>query len=537
MDGLISSGTGGRPRRPSERIDEMCDRFEAAWREGLAPRIEDYLAEAEEADRPALFQELMALERELRRRQGEHPEVKEYLDRFRGYAGIVCAAFGAQPDSGGEPAAQPRRDTDRNLLFGILALQNNFIGRDEPAERLQLLGRRQVARARPDPPATRRPLAGAVATFGGAGRRAHPAARRRSRKEPGCRQLDRLVSRRPVSSRRPRPSAQPRVTSPLQPPNLDDSDRGTPPPSSVQSTSAGTRFRILRPHAKGGLGEVFVARDTELNRDVALKEIQDRTSPTIRDVRSPGSSSRPRSPAAWSIRGSCRSTGWGTRPTAGRSTPCGSSRGTASRRRSGGFTRPSSSRGATRAGARSSCASCWAGSSTSAMPWRTPTAAACCIATSSRATSCWASTARRWWWTGAWPRRSTTPSPTSPIERSELPLKPSAGSALESTLAGSAVGTPAYMSPEQVDGRVGKLGMLSDVYCLGATLYHLLTGHAPCRGRVRGEIYQKVLTGDIAQPRSLNPRIAAPLRSDLPQSAGAGCQRTGTHRSRRCKLT
>ena len=94
-----------------------------------------------------------------------------------------------------------------------------------------------------------------------------------------------------------------------------------------------------------------------------------------------------------------------------------------------------------------------------------------------------------------------------------MPLKPASGSALEPTLAGSAVGTPGYMSPEQVDGRIGKLGVPSDVYCLGATLYHLLTGHAPCEADQRGDIYQKVLAGEIPRPRSLNPRVAPALEA------------------------
>ncbi len=98
-------------------------------------------------------------------------------------------------------------------------------------------------------------------------------------------------------------------------------------------------------------------------------------------------------------------------------------------------------------------------------------------------------------------------------QTSELPLRPTSSSAVESTQAGSAVGTPAYMSPEQVEGRLDKLGRWSDVYCLGATLYHLLTGHAPCEAVEIGKLFQKVLAGDIARPRTFNSRISPALEA------------------------
>jgi WD40 repeat protein/tetratricopeptide (TPR) repeat protein/tRNA A-37 threonylcarbamoyl transferase component Bud32 len=107
MDGSMPTMPGDRPLRPSERIDEVCDRFEAAWRAGQAPRIEDYLAQADEADRPALLGELVALECELRRRRDEQAELGEYLARFSGHAGVIPHGDDATVNRPRSPRDQP----------------------------------------------------------------------------------------------------------------------------------------------------------------------------------------------------------------------------------------------------------------------------------------------------------------------------------------------------------------------------------------------------------------------------------------------
>jgi eukaryotic-like serine/threonine-protein kinase len=92
-------------------------------------------------------------------------------------------------------------------------------------------------------------------------------------------------------------------------------------------------------------------------------------------------------------------------------------------------------------------------------------------------------------------------------------LLPASASGSAQTLPGSALGTPSYMSPEQACGDLERLCPRSDVYSLGATLYCLLSGRAPFEGNDLGELLRKVQRGDFPRLRQLDPSLDQALES------------------------
>jgi len=81
------------------------------------------------------------------------------------------------------------------------------------------------------------------------------------------------------------------------------------------------------------------------------------------------------------------------------------------------------------------------------------------------------------------------------------------------TVAGTAVGTPAFMSPEQAVGRLEDLAPATDVYGLGATFYCLLTGQPPFAGGYLGEMLQQVERGEFHRPRAIRPEVPGALEA------------------------
>jgi serine/threonine protein kinase/tetratricopeptide (TPR) repeat protein len=90
------------------------------------------------------------------------------------------------------------------------------------------------------------------------------------------------------------------------------------------------------------------------------------------------------------------------------------------------------------------------------------------------------------------------------------------------TEAGTVLGSPPYMPPEAAEGRTADVDERTDVYLLGATLYHLLTGKPPREGSSVHEIIELARTVPPPPPRRLG--------ADVPRALEAICLKAMAHR-------
>jgi WD40 repeat protein len=81
----------------------------------------------------------------------------------------------------------------------------------------------------------------------------------------------------------------------------------------------------------------------------------------------------------------------------------------------------------------------------------------------------------------------------------------------QATLTGTVIGTPSYMAPEQVDNSLGDSGPTSDVYALGAVLYHCLVGRPPFHAASAVETMHQVRHQEPVPLRKIQPKIPVDL--------------------------
>jgi tetratricopeptide (TPR) repeat protein/tRNA A-37 threonylcarbamoyl transferase component Bud32 len=270
--------------------------------------------------------------------------------------------------------------------------------------------------------------------------------------------------------------------------------------ASVDSSGDAVRYRILRPHARGGLGEVFVARDEELGREVALKEIQ----PThaddpnsrgrfVREAEVTGGLEHPGIVAVYGL--GSYSDGrpfYAMRFIQGDSLKEAIDRfhrsgkpdftGTEFRQLLGRFVDVcqaiayAHSRGVLHRDLKPGNIMLGKFGETLVVDWGLA--------------------------------KVVGSKEGSTVGRS---VEVSSDSSATPTMHGQAIGTPAFMSPEQATGNLNELGPATDVYSLGATLYTLLAKRAPIEAANVGEALRKAERGEWTPLLSVNPAIPAAL--------------------------
>jgi WD40 repeat protein/serine/threonine protein kinase len=266
------------------------------------------------------------------------------------------------------------------------------------------------------------------------------------------------------------------------------------------------RFRILRPHARGGLGEVFIALDPELNREVALKELQAKRaydpmsqSRFLLEAEVTGRLEHPGVVPVYGlgrygdgrpfyamrfIEGETLKSAIDRFHNPGSPAPAASDRQIAFRRLlrsvidACNAVAYAHSRGVVHRDLKPENIMLGRFGETLVVDWGMAKPL-------------------------AEPERHTA----EPMSLSKLADEASL------TLQGTIVGTPQYMSPEQAAGDQERVGPASDIYSLGATLYTVLVGRAPfVDGEVRN-IVQRVRRGVFAAPRRLRKSVDPALEA------------------------
>jgi tetratricopeptide (TPR) repeat protein/tRNA A-37 threonylcarbamoyl transferase component Bud32 len=269
------------------------------------------------------------------------------------------------------------------------------------------------------------------------------------------------------------------------------------------------RYRLLRPHARGGLGEVFVAEDTELHREVAVKEIQAH--------RADDPASRARFVHEAEVTGGLEHPGivpvygLGTRPDGRPYYAMRFIRGVTLKASVEHFhaadrapgRNPAERNLAFRQLLRRFCDVCnaVAYAHSRGVLHRDLKPANVMLGEFGETLVVDWGLAK----TGAGSSPADADEPTT-----DQLLSPASADRLV-TQAGSAMGTPGYMSPEQAAGRHAELGPATDVYGLGATLYLILTGRKPFDGDDAHELMERVKRGEFVAPRAANPAVPAAL--------------------------
>jgi serine/threonine-protein kinase len=388
----------------------------------------------------------------------------------------------------------PHADTDRNLLFGVLAFQADLLDAHQFAEGCAAWAAKKDT-----------PLADLLVERGWLTAAERAAVDLLLEKKLQKHKGDVHASLAAVAS----PEAR-RALDTVDDADVEQSLAGMAPAGAhasdlptVDAFPAAGRYRVLRPHAKGGLGEVFVAEDTELHRTIALKQMQPR--------HADDAGSRGRFLLEAEVTGGLEHPGivpvygLGLYPDGRPFYAMRFIKGESLQEALKGFHQKPDFHGATfRQLLRRFVDVCnaVAYAHSRGVLHRD-------IKPSNIMLGSFGETLVVDWGLAKVVGRARTEGSNG--ANGEAMLQPASAGSQSETVAGTALGTPAYRSPEQADGRVEELGPASDVYGLGATLYALLAGRAPFERSDPGEVLRRVQRGDFPPPRQVRPVVPSAL--------------------------